>query len=93
MGRQKTSYLKRALAIREQALGTSHPDVASTLHDLAAAVLREGRHEAEALHKARPCYQRKGKGDESLLWLRLSTTWPWSLGGQGKYRDVYATLV
>src|SRR4029450_11561906 len=38
------------MVIREKALGTSHPDVASTLQNLAVAVLRQGRYEeAEAL--------------------------------------------
>jgi hypothetical protein len=38
------------MVIREKALGTSHPDVASTLHNLAVAVLRQGRYEeAEVL--------------------------------------------
>jgi tetratricopeptide (TPR) repeat protein len=43
---------KRALAIREQALGANHPDVAHTLNNLAVVYESQGKYsEAEELYK------------------------------------------
>jgi tetratricopeptide (TPR) repeat protein len=43
---------KRALAIREQVLGASHPDVAQTLHNLANVYQLQGKYgQAEGLSK------------------------------------------
>jgi tetratricopeptide (TPR) repeat protein len=43
---------KRALAIRETALGANHPDVAQTLNNLALVYADQSKHgEAEALYK------------------------------------------
>jgi tetratricopeptide (TPR) repeat protein len=43
---------KRALAIRERALGPDHPDVAQSLNHLADLYSAQGRHaEAEPLYK------------------------------------------
>jgi hypothetical protein len=45
-------FFKRALVIREQALGTSHPDVASTLTNLALLYWMQGKYgDAEPLYK------------------------------------------
>ncbi len=45
---------QRALAIREQALGPTHPDVAKSLNNLSAALSNAKRKYAEA----KPLYQR-----------------------------------
>ena len=43
---------KRALAIREKALGPDHPDVAQSLNNLADLYRAQGRHaDAEPLYK------------------------------------------
>ncbi len=43
---------KRSLAIQEKALGPDHPDVATTLNNLAEIYRNQGRYaEAEPLHK------------------------------------------
>jgi tetratricopeptide (TPR) repeat protein len=46
-------HLQRALAIREQALGPTHPDVATSLHNLAVLYRAQGQ-----CAKAEPLYQR-----------------------------------
>src|SRR6202040_2846756 len=46
------AVFKRALAIREQALGASHPDVAHALRNLANVYRDQGKHaQAEGLYK------------------------------------------
>jgi hypothetical protein len=48
-GRAEPFY-RRALTIRQKALGPSHPEVAKTLEDLASVLRKLGRsHEAVAL--------------------------------------------
>jgi hypothetical protein len=46
-------WLEQALAIAEQALGDTHPDVAHTLHHLASLCEKQGKYE-----QAEPLYQR-----------------------------------
>ena len=50
---RESAALKRALAIRERALGPEHPDVASSLNNLGNAFYHRGRHA-----EARPVYER-----------------------------------
>ncbi len=47
------SYLMRALAIREKALGPDHPDTAQSLNNLAILYKNQGQYE-----QAEPLYQR-----------------------------------
>ncbi len=47
------SYLTRALAIRERALGPNHPDTANSLHCLAVLYDNQGKY-----MQAEPLYQR-----------------------------------
>ena len=52
----------RLLAIRETALGESHPDVAATLNNLATVYKKQGR-----LGAAQPLYERALAGWEKVL--------------------------
>ena len=59
---------KRALAIREKALGASHPDVGQTLHNLANLYLNQGKYsEAEGLYKRALVIREKALGVEPPL--------------------------
>ena len=50
--READTLYRRALAIREKALGKNHPDVGSTLHDLADVNRTQGRYgEAKRLYR------------------------------------------
>src|SRR5437867_4263322 len=54
---------KRALTIREQALGASHPDVGQTLHNLALVYQAQGKYdEAEGLYKRALAIREKALG-------------------------------
>ena len=54
---------KRALAIREQALGESHPDVAHALNNLALVYWTQGKYsEAEGLYKRALAIREKALG-------------------------------
>ena len=54
---------KRALAIREKALGTDHPDVARSLNDLGSLYYQQGRYvDAEPLHKRSLAISEKALG-------------------------------
>ena len=54
---------KRALAIREKALGANHPDVGQTLNNLANVYRDQGKYrEAEELHKRALAIREKALG-------------------------------
>ena len=56
---------KRALAISEKALGPEHPDVATSLNNLALLYQAQGRYaEAEPLHKRALAISEKALGPE-----------------------------
>jgi tetratricopeptide (TPR) repeat protein len=58
---------KRALAIREEALGADHPDVAQALNNLANVYKDQGKYgEAEALHKRALTIREKALGANHL---------------------------
>ncbi len=70
--------LKRSLAIREKALGPEHPDVGTSLNNLAALYqdagpLRRGR--AACTSAASPSARRRW-GPSTPTWAPRSTTWP-----------------
>jgi tetratricopeptide (TPR) repeat protein len=96
---------KRALTIREQTLGPSHPDVAATRRDLAAVPSERGRYEeeetkaqgvtssaaAQALHSQGLAAWREGKYSEAEgLYKRALTIREQTLGAN--HRDVGQTL-
>ena len=58
--REANELFQRTLRIREQGLGTEHPDVAYTLNELASLYRAQGRYaEAEPLHqRALAIYQK-----------------------------------
>jgi tetratricopeptide (TPR) repeat protein len=62
--------LRRALAIREKAQGTDHPDVAGTLYDLAGCLLCAGGKDAEAagpmLERALAIYEKRSRDDPGV---------------------------
>ena len=56
---------KRALAIREKALGADHPDVAETLYNLAVVYRPQGKYaDAEALYKRALAIREKALGPD-----------------------------
>ena len=56
---------KRALAIREKALGPDHPDVAKALNNLAVLYQKQGRYaEAEPLYKRALAIREKALGPD-----------------------------
>ena len=68
--------LKRALAIREQALGANHPDVAASLVNLANVYRDQGKYgEAEGLYKRALIIAEKRSVRVTPAWLGASTTW------------------
>ena len=69
---------KRALAIREKALGANHPDVARTLDNLAIVYWAQGKYaEAEGLYKRALAIREKALGARPpRCGHRPSTTWP-----------------
>jgi hypothetical protein len=59
---------QRALAAQEKALGPDHPDVGTSLHDLAALYQAQGpNRRGRAADEARVRYQRKGAADDPSL--------------------------
>ena len=67
---------KRALAIKEQAFGEGHPDVASTLTNLANLYRDQGKYgEAEGLYKRALAISEQALGASHPEWLGASTTW------------------
>jgi tetratricopeptide (TPR) repeat protein len=70
------ALLERALAIREKALGPEHPDVATSLNNLALVHHATGGYEeAKALHERALVINEKALGPEHLLPSRWSG-WP-----------------
>jgi tetratricopeptide (TPR) repeat protein len=68
---------KRALAIREKALGANHPDVARTLHNLGNVYRAQGKYsERRGSTHARRRPSKKRSVRTIPTWARLSTTWP-----------------
>ena len=68
---------KRALAIREKALGASHPDVGQTLNNLANVYRDQGKYSGGGgSSSARWRSARKRSVRTTPTWARLSTTWP-----------------
>jgi tetratricopeptide (TPR) repeat protein len=60
-------FLKRALVIREKALGASHPDVGQTLSNLANVYRDQGKHtEAVGLFKRALAIREKALGASHL---------------------------
>ena len=58
---------QRALALREKALGPDHPDVATTLHNLAALYYNQGRYaDAEPLYKRSLAIGEKALGPDHV---------------------------
>ena len=58
---------KRALAIREKALGPEHPDVAVSLNNLAVVYRAQAKYaEAEPLHKRALAIREKALGPDHL---------------------------
>ncbi len=71
---------ERALAIREMALGADHPDVATTLNNLALLYDDQGRYgEAEALYKRSLKIKEKTLegGAAPAIWPRIPTSGQW----------------
>jgi tetratricopeptide (TPR) repeat protein len=68
---------KRVLAIREKVLGPKHPDVATSLHNLAEVYRSQGRYsDAEPLYKRSLAIRRRHLAPSTPPSLSLSTTWP-----------------
>ena len=60
---------KRALAIKEKALGADHPDVANALDNLARVYDEQGKYaDAEALHKRALAIRRRRSAPTTPLW-------------------------
>ena len=78
---------KRALAIREQALGASHPDVAQTVNNLALVYQDQGKYgEAEGLFKRALAIRETALGAKPpRRGRRASTIWRSLYRAQGKY--------
>jgi tetratricopeptide (TPR) repeat protein len=75
--------LKRTLVIREQALGTSHPDVASTLNNLASLYRDQGKYgETEGLLKRALSITENAKGANTETWPGPSLIWHCFIGGK-----------
>ena len=61
--REAEGLYKRALAIREKALGANHPDVGQTLNNLASVYRAQGKYsEAEGLYKRALAIREKALG-------------------------------
>ena len=61
--RGRAALQRPALAIAEKALGPDHPDVGTSLNNLAGLYRAQGRYaEAEPLYQARPRHHREGAG-------------------------------
>ena len=74
---------ERALTIREQALGQSHPFVGLTLNSLANVYWKEGRHsEAEELYRRSLAPSKPPAPPTMAMWSWFSTTWRLCLGSK-----------
>ena len=70
-------FYKRSLAIYEKALGPEHPDVGTSLNNLAALYADQGRYaEAEPLYKRSLAISEKALGPDHPDVGGRSTTWP-----------------
>ena len=67
---------QRALAIEEKALGPEHPDVATSLNNLAELYRDQGKYgEAEPLYQRALAIDEKALGPDHPMWPPTSTTW------------------
>ena len=72
--------LTQALALREKALGPDHPDVATSLNNLAGLYHAQGRYaKAEPLYQRALAIPRRPSAPTIPTWPRASTTWPCSI--------------
>ena len=79
---------KRALAIREKALGPDHPDVASTLNNLAERLRDQGKYaEAEGLYKRALAIREKALGADHPDVAQTPQQSGHVYQDQGKYAD------
>ena len=68
---------QRSLAIREKALGPDHPDVGTSLNNLAELYQAQGRYaEAEPLYQRSLAIREKALGPDHPESAPRSTTWP-----------------
>ena len=79
---------KRALAIREKALGASHPDVAQTLNNLAVVYQEQGKYaDAEGLYKRALAIYEKALGEDHPDVAQTLNNLADVYQEQGKYAD------
>ncbi|MBL8954774.1 MAG: serine/threonine protein kinase [Myxococcaceae bacterium] len=85
---KSTALLRRALEVREQALGKGHPDLANQLMNLATALEREGDYD-EALALARRALDiyRSTLGDQHATTARGLSTIAEILRASGRFRE------
>ena len=79
---------ERALAIREKALGASHPDVGQTLNNLAIVYRAQGKYtEAEGLYKRALVIREKALGANHPYVAETLNHLAWIYQVQGKYTE------
>ena len=79
---------QRALAIREKALGPDHPDVATSLNNLAALYSKQGKYaEAEPLYKRSLAIREKALGPDHPNVATSLSSLAGVYGNQGKYAE------